>query len=94
MSGFGFLDDELKEAAGGRPGAGGAGGRSLPPSEWSAAKTRSQFEDQTYVADRAGPAGGGGGGGGAESALQDPRGADHPEGHRQPTGLRGRQAED
>merc|ERR1719499_1090359 len=71
MSGFGFLDEEINEAAAGagtgRPAAGGSGAggaaRRQPPSQWSAARTKSQFEDQLHVADRAGPSGGGGGGG-------------------------------
>ncbi|CAE8589303.1 unnamed protein product, partial [Polarella glacialis] len=36
-----------------------------PPVEWSAAKTKSRFEEQTvHLADRAGAGAGGGGGGG------------------------------
>mmetsp|Transcript_48072 Transcript_48072/g.140085 ORF Transcript_48072/g.140085 Transcript_48072/m.140085 type:complete len:100 (-) Transcript_48072:200-499(-) len=67
MSGFGFLDDELKEAAGGggSRGAAPAGvAQRRPPVHWSAAKTGSQFQDQLHLADSAGPGAGGGGGGG------------------------------
>mmetsp|Transcript_110955 Transcript_110955/g.357948 ORF Transcript_110955/g.357948 Transcript_110955/m.357948 type:complete len:99 (+) Transcript_110955:84-380(+) len=65
MSGFSFLDDELHEAAGVGASAAAASGK-RPPAQWSAARTKSRFEEDSMhsVADRAGPAGGGGGGGG------------------------------
>mmetsp|Transcript_93229 Transcript_93229/g.268447 ORF Transcript_93229/g.268447 Transcript_93229/m.268447 type:complete len:99 (+) Transcript_93229:77-373(+) len=66
MSGFGFLDDELKEAASstGRNVAMSGTAQRRPPAQWSAARTGSQFQDQLHLSDRAGPGAGGGGGGG------------------------------
>mmetsp|Transcript_35387 Transcript_35387/g.110055 ORF Transcript_35387/g.110055 Transcript_35387/m.110055 type:complete len:101 (-) Transcript_35387:234-536(-) len=69
MSGFDFLDDEVKEASKARSDLARFDRMALkkPPAEWGAARAKSRFEDATYVGDEAGPQGGGGMAGGGPS---------------------------
>eukprot|EP00437_Effrenium_voratum_P014342 CAMPEP_0181446994 /NCGR_PEP_ID=MMETSP1110-20121109/26393_1 /TAXON_ID=174948 /ORGANISM="Symbiodinium sp., Strain CCMP421" /LENGTH=94 /DNA_ID=CAMNT_0023571093 /DNA_START=60 /DNA_END=340 /DNA_ORIENTATION=+ len=66
MSSFNFLDDEVSEVEKVNKDLAtlDRGAKKAPPAQWSAARTKSTFEEQSIVGDRAGAQGGGGGGGG------------------------------
>lgn len=65
MSSFNFLDDEVSEVEKANKDLAQLDRQAKkPPAQWSAARTKSTFEEQSLVGDRAGAQGGGGGGGG------------------------------
>ncbi|CAJ1410850.1 unnamed protein product [Effrenium voratum] len=69
MSSFNFLDDEVSEVERANKDLAQLDRTAAkkPPAQWSAARTKSTFEEQSMVGDRAGAQGGGGGGGGGPS---------------------------
>mmetsp|Transcript_13560 Transcript_13560/g.19090 ORF Transcript_13560/g.19090 Transcript_13560/m.19090 type:complete len:100 (+) Transcript_13560:63-362(+) len=68
MSSFNFLDDEVSEVERANKDLAQLDRQAKkPPAQWSAARTKSTFEEQSMVGDRAGAQGGGGGGGGGPS---------------------------
>mmetsp|Transcript_15064 Transcript_15064/g.35287 ORF Transcript_15064/g.35287 Transcript_15064/m.35287 type:complete len:98 (-) Transcript_15064:83-376(-) len=67
MSGFSFLDEEVKEASGLSEFDRSAAKK--PPAAWGAAKAKSAFAGAARVSDEAGPQGGAQGAGGAGPSL-------------------------
>mmetsp|Transcript_57805 Transcript_57805/g.179337 ORF Transcript_57805/g.179337 Transcript_57805/m.179337 type:complete len:99 (+) Transcript_57805:82-378(+) len=67
MSGFDFIEDEVREAAKASLADPSRGPARKPPAGWGAARSKSRFEDEAHVAERAGPQGGGGMAGGGPS---------------------------